>query len=335
MIFKKKNSTVKKKDGHHLLIDGRNLFYICYNGTKNDRHIFRKGNGAIELFLKKIYYLIKDNKYSSVYCYFDGDSSGILRTKIYSKYKLSRRTDNTVNVKHKKHFNFNKKQAELIDILKLMNVYVYSDNIVEADDMIAYHISTIHQQSKCDILSTDSDFFQLIDSRISIIYPQKRKLESKNSTITINNWQLFFDFHPRNQVLTKAICGDSADDIDGIKGLSTIKIKEHFSDFLLGNEATTYNFLLEKSHLIQKERNYNKLRPLIALKNLIENEIVINRNIKLIDLANPMLTTSVKKSLKKLLTNYNEQKISKYCYNLGITFVPKNEIFFKPFALLK
>ena len=86
---------------------------------------------------------------------------------------------------------------------------------MEADDLIASLAYLYKQDNKVYISSFDSDFFQLIDSNVSII-----RYKGKNSKIIDENvFYNDFSFTPSKYVFYKSLVGDSADNIKGITGI--------------------------------------------------------------------------------------------------------------------
>ena len=92
--------------------------------------------------------------------------------------------------------------------------YIYSKG-TEADDYIASIALDYKDKGDVVISSFDSDFFQLIDDKISIL-----RYRGKASVLW-NKAKFYseFGFSPSFYSLYKAIVGDSADNIKGVKGM--------------------------------------------------------------------------------------------------------------------
>ena len=71
-----------------------------------------------------------------------------------------------------------------VEYLEKLPVNIISVDSVEADDVMAYIAKQLLPKSKTTIMSTDKDFLQLVDDRISVWSPTK-----KNSTILKRYWK--------------------------------------------------------------------------------------------------------------------------------------------------
>ena len=90
---------------------------------------------------------------------------------------------------------------------------------IEADDTIGYITSQILRDSKITIMSTDKDFYQLIDDRVDVWSPTKKVLVTKE--------RIFEDFEilSKNFIYYRIIDGDASDNINGIKGYAIKTIR--------------------------------------------------------------------------------------------------------------
>ena len=88
------------------------------------------------------------------------------------------------------------------------------DEIIEADDGIAYYCSKIKDDEKIVIVTNDRDMLQLLHERIGVYVINLRKI------VTIKNYNENFNHHYSNIKLLKILSGDNSDNIKGIKGVS-------------------------------------------------------------------------------------------------------------------
>ena len=96
----------------------------------------------------------------------------------------------------------------------------------ECDDVIGYLATKIHHDDNVTIVSSDSDFIQLLDDdNVELWNPVKKKF--------IERW-------PVDYVTWKALKGDPTDNIPGIKGVGK---KRAFA--LCETSSTLYDFLTE------------------------------------------------------------------------------------------
>ena len=135
----------------------------------------------------------------------------------------------------------------------------------------------------------DRDLTQLIDDDV-IVYVQSMKdfLTKKNHTaITGYNYQ--------NVVLKKVLCGDSSDNIKGIKGFGEKTLLTNFSE--IKERKVSLDEIIEKSKKINEERVKNKKKPLKWAENIVnavtdgcQGDKIYEINQKIIDLKHPLMT---------------------------------------------
>ena len=98
---------------------------------------------------------------------------------------------------------------------------------VEADDVMAYISQQVLTESDIFLMSTDKDFLQLVDDRVKVWSPTKKKLYNKQEVL--EEYGI-----PSNNILTYRILdGDKSDNISGIPGCgikSIIKYIEPISE---------------------------------------------------------------------------------------------------------
>jgi DNA polymerase-1 len=164
----------------------------------------------------------------------------------------------------------------LDDILEFLKEY-------NGDDLIAYycHISEDEQKT---IFSSDRDLTQLISEKVSVYSPQQKRTYKVGDMI--KNKELEFPHY--NIKTTKILCGDTSDNIDGIRLLGEKTLVKLFPEIL--ENPTSFNDILTKAELLLKEDKEN-----VALKNLLSGktkdgiygEEFFQINEKIIDLSNP------------------------------------------------
>lgn len=114
-----------------------------------------------------------------------------------------------------------KKALDYMDIK-----YIYSEG-TEADDYISSLALMGKEKGEVFISSFDSDFFQLIDDRVSVL-----RYRGKSSVLW--NREKFFNeygFSPSNFVLYKSIVGDAADNIKGIEGMGRKRTSSFIKEY--------------------------------------------------------------------------------------------------------
>jgi DNA polymerase-1 len=167
------NQTPEKNENRILIIDGLNLFlrnfavlnYINPQGT----HV-----GGLGGFLRSLGSLVKQIQPTSIYIIFDGVGSSLNRKNLLPEYK-SNRNINRVNANMFDNLDDeNESKADqigrLIEYLMCLPVKIISLDRVEADDVIAFLSveSTKNKTTKAYIVSSDKDFTQLVNDKITL-----------------------------------------------------------------------------------------------------------------------------------------------------------------------
>ncbi len=100
-----------------------------------------------------------------------------------------------------------------LDYLEIPNIEVINN---EADDYIAS--LTNNDLYEYIIVSTDTDFIQLINNNISLYIPRGKK------SIILNKEKVYekYNIYPNQYILYKSLIGDKSDNIKGIKGIGKI-----------------------------------------------------------------------------------------------------------------
>ena len=223
-----------------LLIDGLNTFIRAFvmNPSTNDDGIHV---GGIKGFLLSIGYAIKNIKPTRVIICFDGAGGSQRRRKLLPDYKANRKVNRKLlRAAHQEGSVVDDRLAmkhqlqRLITYLSNCPVTLATIDKIEADDSIAYICKQVLSDSKCFIMSSDKDFIQLVDDRITVWSPTKKKYYFKADV------KDEFELLPENYILYKCLLGDKGDNIPGIKGLGHKSLIKYlpilFSDKILSLE---------------------------------------------------------------------------------------------------
>lgn len=203
-----------------LIIDGLNTFIRAFvvvpTVNENGTHV-----GGITGFLMSIGYAIRNIKPTRVIICFDGKGGSQRRRKLFPDYKATRRVKhrmtriNEFNSVDDERVAMAQQIQRLSQYLEQLPVSVMSIENIEADDSMAYISQQIYPKSQCIIMSTDKDFLQLIDDRVQVWSPTKKKFYFKD---TIKEE---FSLDSKNFLMYRVITGDSSDNIPGIRGAGT------------------------------------------------------------------------------------------------------------------
>jgi DNA polymerase-1 len=208
-----------------LIIDGLNTFIRVFSvvpiTNEDGAHV-----GGIIGFLKSVGYAIKMHNPTRCIIVFDGEGGSDRRRKLFPDYKAKRRTKIRLNraydwnTPEDEHQSMLFQMSRLAEYLQLLPLTVISANHMEADDAIGYITKQILTESKITIMSTDKDFLQLVDDRVCVWSPTKKK------KYTPTEVQEEFGIPSHNFLMYKIIDGDKSDNIPGIKGVALKTIQK-------------------------------------------------------------------------------------------------------------
>lgn len=284
------------------IIDGNNFFRRTFWMNCDVNNFQKSLEGVVKSWL-----LMRQNslKGQRVIMCFDTCKSE-RRLNIYPDYKGHRK--NTLSPEE--YAMLTKVLPVFIEICKKSGLSVLDGDGYEADDYIALLSFMLRNNHLVTIISTDGDFPQLIDDRISVYNPNM-KME-----INPRNFQNIFGFNKSFYLDYKCMIGDKSDNIPKIKGLG---------------EDTAINYILEYGSYEQivnalKEKNAGKKKPSVVETRIIESSDLIKKNRELMDL-NIVKTDMILRGLirdKVKQTKYDRNELYKYLCEHNISHMLKD-----------
>ncbi len=261
-----------------LLIDGMNTFLRGF-AVVNKMNLVGNDVGGMVGFLRSIGHAIKLLSPTRVIIIFDGESGSLNRKYLYSDYKSNRDTGNIMNrlsfsTKNEEEESKHNQLERLIDYLSLLPITLISMDRLEADDIIGYLSQHIYKEvadSEQYIMSSDNDFLQLINDRIKVYSPTKKKIYH------IQDVMDEFGIHPNNFLLFKTLTGDASDNIPGVDGFGKVNTPKLF-EFMQHEEPKDLNALYEVcenptkksvlyNRILNTKRNVEIFYKIMNLKN--------------------------------------------------------------------
>ena len=182
--------------------------------------------------------------------------------------------------------------SRLLDYLECLPLSVLSIPNIEADDTIAYITKQLLTKSQIFIMSTDSDFLQLVDNRIKVWSPTKKKFYFQD---TIKEE---FGLRSENYLYYKILIGDSSDNIPGIRGLGPKTLKKSLP-ILFEDDIVSLDVIIDYA---DKNRDSAKI-----LQNIYENRNQLTLNNRLIQLFDVDISGKSKESI----TNQINSKVNR------------------------
>jgi len=203
-----------------LIVDGLNTFLRSFSAI-NKSNVSGHHIGGLTGFLRSIGYLVKLHSPTRVIIVFDGEDGSTSRKFIFPEYKGKRDKKRTVNFKsfnnvdEEQEAKYNE-MVRLMDYLNFLPVTCMCIDKLEADDIIGYLANKIYkdyEDSQTIIVSTDTDFLQLVNDRVKVFSPKKKRMYNEEAVIQDYN------VHPSNFLLYKTLIGDDSDNIPGVEGI--------------------------------------------------------------------------------------------------------------------
>ena len=199
--------------------------------------------GGLVGFLKSLGYVIKLIRPTRVILVFDGQGNITNRRNTYADYKANREIKRITNFNvfstlEEESDSISTQMLRLLDYLKCLPVNISIIDKIEADDTIAY----LSQKLKDDVIiySADQDFLQLVNKRITVYSPIKKKFYRPNDVYEQ------YGIHPHNFITMKCLMGDKSDNLPGVKGLGPKKLMKYFPE-IAGEKIFTLQEAYQKA----------------------------------------------------------------------------------------
>ncbi len=296
-----------------LLIDLMNMFVRNFSAIRltNDdgEHV-----GGVYGTLNSLQSQIKKHGPDIVSVVWEGKGSSERRRKTLKSYKEGR-SFRGLN----RHFEYSQedekesfaRQLQLLkECLDELPVYQPAVQYLEADDQIAYSCRNFFKNDAKIIVSTDRDFFQLVDERTTVFRPVKTK-DNPNGEYIDLDWMMEKEsVFPPNYALLKAVVGDKSNNILGIRGVGEKSLKKDFPLFSIRENAEVKD-LLEYANQ-QEGAKYKKY--IDSEKTLVDNYSIV----QLLDVDVNM------QSIQALEKSYENKELKFNSYQLRIKLMSEN-----------
>lgn len=222
-----------------LLLDGYNLLYRArYSGMDKGEY------SAIFNFFRGLRPLIE--KFDPDLCYFVLEGKPLKRLSILPEYKGQR--------VYNDDDNFNVQRNTIIELMKkYFPIKTVFHPGYECDDVIGYLSNKYQKENKVTIISSDTDFIQLISENVDLYNPVKKELVQEFNV---------------DYVSWKALRGDTSDNIQGFKGIGDKRARalqedsKKLKDFLdIGDNRDKFlkNIELIKLHDLDKDKESDNI----------------------------------------------------------------------------
>jgi len=303
------NTIVNSINNKILIVDFLNCFIRGFCGSpamnNNGEHI-----GGITGFLYSMGNAIRMFGATRCILVSDGENSAARKRKIYPDYKQKR---SVKKFRTNRQYDFKDESQErqamhlqmqiLLEYLDHMPLQLVTANASEADDVISYIAKDVFCKSKNEviIMSSDKDFLQLVDERINVWSPTKKKLYTPKSILDE------YGVHPNNFLFYRTLDGDKSDNIPGVNGVG-LKTLKKYMPFFGEEKKTNLNEIIE----FAEKQNEGK-KKLKFFENIAESKDILIMNEKLMQLETANISGSnkakIREQLRKEIKLLNKPKI--------------------------
>ena len=237
ILSKLKKTPPRALNDHILIIDGMNTLIRSFSLLKamnpTGTHV-----GGMVGFLRSLGFVTRTFDPTRVVVVWDGKGGSGNRKNIDPEYKAQRATS---RITHWGLYDTKEQETEALigqlyrvqDYIECLPIQQLGMEKLEADDIIAYLAKRAGEAGKkVTIVSSDKDFFQLIDKNIEVYAPVKKK--------TFNHSNIVDEIKvlPENYNIVKALLGDHSDNLPGVKGLGIKTILSEWKSFAYDSLAS-------------------------------------------------------------------------------------------------
>jgi len=222
-----------------LVIDSHNMIH---------RARFGFGDGAHKIYFNFFRMLMGEMKtHQPDIVYIVDEGSPVQSLAVMKEYKANRqRLDDP---------QFHREKAEIFDTVQNLSGLVYIRHPeFECDDVIGHIATELHPKDDVVIVSTDSDFIQLISDRVRLWHPKKKKF--------LDPWHVDY-------ITWKSLKGDPTDNVPGVVGVGPKR-----ADVLCKSEDLLKEFLGSDP---ERRRQFETARTVIQLKNVTSKGLQISQ----------------------------------------------------------
>lgn len=280
--------------------------------------------GGLTGFLLSLGYAVRNCNPTRIIVTFDGKDGSQRRRKMYPEYKAGRKTH--VNIINTEFYSTKEEETQsmgaqltrLLDYLEILPVQTISIDKIEADDTIAYLTQYFKRKynSEVYIMSTDQDFLQLVDDRVTVWSPTKKKFYTEE--VIANEYE---GLPSKNHIFYKMLIGDGSDNIPGVKGFGLKTIKKRLPILFEKDREIHLDDILK---YVTENKDENKI-----YSTLLENKELLELNFKLMQLSDVEISATTKERILNII----EQPINrmvKYKFVSLIVFDGINSVFKSP-----
>lgn len=221
---------------HFLIVDGSNLLFQMFFGMP--ARIVNKQGKAIQGtlgFVGALLRIIRKTEPTHIVVLFDGEHENI-RSELNAEYKANR-VDYSLTPEEDTPFS---QLPDVYTALDYLDIKFAETEICETDDWVSGYALTYGHEARVIISSFDSDFFQLITDKISVL-----RYRGDNTIICTPDYiKNKFNIKPEQYADFKSMVGDASDNIKGAE-----KVGPKTAAYLLNRFGTLDNILANAENI--------------------------------------------------------------------------------------
>ena len=278
-----------------LIIDQLNLFFRSYivNPTLSSNGY---PIGGLVGVIKSLQKICRETKPDRIVICWDGEGGSAKRKLLKKDYKagrkpirLNREIRNLSETAEKTNKRWQLERT--VEYLNEMPVLQFMFSGIEADDVIAYICKSKHLEGwEKIIVSSDKDFFQLVDDETILYRPIQKKIVTKKTLIEE------FNIHPNNFAMARAMVGDKSDNLEGVGGMGLKTVAKRYP-FFSEEHSVTLDELQKYSQEMLSEKKIK------AYENVVDKDDILERNYHMMQLYTPSMSIKSKKQIHETLIN--------------------------------
>ena len=251
--------------------------------------------GGLVGFLRSLGYVTRIFDPTRVIIVWDGKGGSANRQNIDPNYKAQRANN---RITHWGLYDNKEQETEALigqlfrvqDYIECLPIHQISLEKLEADDIIAYLAKNAgHSDRKVTIVSSDKDFFQLINKNIEVYAPIKKKVFNESNILDE------IKVLPQNYNIVKALLGDNSDNLPGVKGLGIKTIMSEWKSFSY-DPLASLNDIWDHCETQMEEKKPKKI-----FAKIIHNWDRVMKNYELMNLHTSVLDDKEKSLVAKVL----------------------------------
>jgi len=278
--------------------------------------------GGLKGSMRILQKLCREVKPTKVFICWDGREGSSKRRKTNSSYKKGRKpirlNRNIRNLSDEEELK-NKiwQQGRLMEYFNNLPISQLILDHTEADDLIAT-LCGLYRDTQKVIISSDKDFFQLLDDTTLLYRPVQKEILNKNNIVEK------FNIHPTNFTLARSMTGDKSDNIEGLAGVGLKSASKRFPFLKDPAQHTITDLVRHSEEMLEKS-------TLKIYNSVIENQELLGENYKIMQLYCNSLSPLNAQKIKEVIHNYpfglNKTAIIKMMIQDGFAEISFDDLF--------